>query len=122
MYDTYGGHLKEIKKPFKRKFDLEKRKKEVQVRIHKYYGSGIHYYISLAEEDNPIVTEKGYQTCWDDHEARGKRAGIKVNTPEEVDEAVKDLFKENFSDETHVLFDDAINKWSYEKWFYGEGD
>jgi len=69
---SHGGHLEEISKPHTRFFPNPYRKRKVTVTISRYYGIGLHYYVSLQEEDNPIWNGEAWQTAWDDKEGRGR--------------------------------------------------
>ena len=116
---THGGHLKDYPNPV-RVFDDTKKKREVSVSVTKFYGVGVHYYIALAEESNPIIVPNGTCLCWDDEKGRGKRKGSKISadTDTEIQEEIDRLFSENFSTKTHKLRYIDIDK----KWCYGEGD
>jgi len=118
---SFGGYLKDLSKPYKRQFPGDK-KRRVEVRVMQYYGIGIHFYVSVREEENPIWDEKEnyWTTCWDDksEETRGKRFSDRFVDYEDVEIFIKETFEKNFSQKTHLLeFDFETEK----KWFYGEG-
>ncbi len=72
---TFGGHLKDIPLPHVRYWPGSFKKKEVRIRIMRYYGAGgVHYYASLQEDSNPIWNSaEGYwQEAWDDLEGKGR--------------------------------------------------
>jgi len=74
-WSYYGGNIAELPKPRRRRYGTRKREKRpVKVSVHKYYGLGQHYWVSLHEDDNPIwdKKEKGWRFCWDDNEGKGR--------------------------------------------------
>ena len=118
---SFGGYLKDLSKPYKRQFPCD-RKREVLARVSKYYGVGVHYHISITEEENPIWDKKEncWRTCWDDKskETEGKRFDDSFIDYDGAEKWIKEIFEKNFSSKTHLLrFDFEEEK----KWFYGEG-
>lgn len=122
VYESYGGYLKDIPKPYKRKFPDE-RKRRVCVLVTQYYGIGIHFYVHIREEENPIWDEKEncWRIAWDDEseETGGKRFHKRLNTSEQVENFIKETWEKEFSEETHVL------EFQYDedkRYFYKESD
>ena len=72
---TFGGHLSELPKPHFRRFGPHrKEKRPVKVSVHRYYGIGQHYWVTLREEENPIWDAEigGWRQCWDDDKSKGR--------------------------------------------------
>ena len=53
----YGGKLKELKKPHRRKYP-GKEKRLVRISIARFAGIGVHYFVSIHEEYNYIWDKK----------------------------------------------------------------
>ena len=123
----FGGYLKEIPKPHKRKFEDKRRKREVTVTITMFFGVGKHYYVGIREEDNPIwdstVEEHGpigWHHAWDDDGKNGERFSERFTIKEDAERYIKKKFKKHFPKKTHKLVLDLIGETT--QWFYKEGD
>jgi hypothetical protein len=70
----HGGHLSDIPLPRIRRWPGCPDKRKITIRITRYYDVGIHYFLTIFEEDNPLWNEKNqeWQFAWDDKEYRGK--------------------------------------------------
>lgn len=123
IFHVFGGYLKDIPLPHKRRFPSKEEKRQVYVSISKFYGIGIHYHVSLREEDNPILdTSKEkpiWREAWDDEEGKGKHFFDKFKTDAEMEDFIKKTQKKEFPKKTHRLsFSDTVQK----RWFYRDGD
>lgn len=123
----FGGKLEDVPKPHFYLWDKLKRKREVRVRITKFYGVGVHYYADLKEEDDavwnrridpPYTKQAHWQKCWNDPKTDGRSFLRRCNTPEEAVEFVRQTQREHFPKKTHKLVEDIDRK----EWFYKEGD
>ena len=119
-------------------------KRRIDVRVMKYYGAGVHYHVSLTEEDDSfyVVLPKrlskrdrswhkpGQTFLWKPFdlpaEMRGRTAHMKFNTPDAVSRYVGRVLKLwGATDATHeVSWDNYTDevKGPAHKWFYKDGD
>lgn len=127
---TMGGLLADIPKPHVRMFPGKKRRK-VRCKISSFIGlcpDAKHFYVSLQEEDNPILNLKDetWQSAWDDPEAKGKSFGHydegvgEFLTEEDAQKAIVAIFNREFSTKTHVMVIDGYSR--KPKWAYKVGD
>ena len=131
-----GGHLKDIPLPHKRKFDDKRRRRKVSVHITTFPGAGVHYHVSLSEEDNPIWNPSkdtwkwmngsnriiGWQVAWDDEGARGRHLNsVHSKSLEEAQRWAVETFNREFDPKTHVMIDHG-HGYRKPKWYYRDGD
>lgn len=112
----HGGYLKEIPKPHRRWYN-GRRKREVKIGVHVFWGVGIHYYVTVEEDDNAIWNSKDklWQLCWDDPK-KGKRFDQKFGNIVEAREWVKKLQQKHFPKKTHKMSQDWHNlEWKSDK-------
>lgn len=127
---TSGGYLKEIPKPHKRYFDDRRRRREVTIHITIYQGIGMHYHVTLSEEDDSIWNISsseyyedevvGWQTARDDDRSKGESISEKFNTPRQAEAFVRKTLRRRFPRKTHKY----VYGWTGQsrKWFYKDGD
>lgn len=117
----WGGYLREIPKPHKRKWPESREKRTVNISCSIYSGIGKHYYVSILEEDNPIWNAKRevWQKAWDDKKGKGKSFGTRsFDSHRQAMDHIRKILAENFSPETHWFYENSTG----ETWFYREGD
>lgn len=64
---THGGYFEDLPKPWVFRFGPgSPLKRQVNVSVHRYYGIGQHYWVSIDEEDNYIwdAKEKVWRHPW----------------------------------------------------------
>lgn len=118
-----GGYLNEIPEPHIRKFPNPYSKRKVKITVSRYYGYGIHYYVSIREDDNPIWnSERNLWTrAWDDKEGEGKtdtdlyfdgddNANIRTDAYELAIGKAKMVLKRHFPDH-EVVWEDYCKDW-----------
>jgi hypothetical protein len=124
-----GGHLKDIPKPHRRKFDDKRRRRKVKYDITIFSGIGSHYYASLEEENNPIwntATDEyrggpiGWQESWDDTECKGRWLSKQCKTVEQAQAWVRNTFRREFGTKTHRLVSKMTHRTP--RWCYRDGD
>ena len=127
MISFFGGHIKDYPKAKRKYPGRTKRKVEVSARV--YYGIGMHYWITLHEEDNPIwdAKGKGWRSCWDDTEGRGAIESSPFLSMVSAKEWIAEQVKTQFPKKTHKI--GAVNfgglsEGGEKKWLgiYKEGD
>lgn len=77
-----GNSIYDIPEPHIRKWPGCKDKRQLRIQIARYYGPGVHYYVSIHQESNPIWDGRpsdydnsrpvGWTEAWDDEEGKGK--------------------------------------------------
>lgn len=130
-----GGYLEDIPEPHIRKWPGSPHKRELTVRITRYYYEGTHYYISIQEEENPLWNGTPYEhdesrpvgwvVAWDDKEAQGKtdfnfNTDTRFNYITEAKHAV-DKILENFPDH-EVIYEEYLNDSDAEMYFGKHGE
>lgn len=116
---VFGGYLKDIPKPHRRLFSDRRRKRAVRVEISRFYGIGVHYYVSLQLENNPVWNRetKTWQLAWDDTVGRGTTVTMRFNTESQAKQWVAEQ-RSKVVHRNHVFYEGLTEK----KWFYKEGD
>lgn len=101
--EIYGGHIKDYPKA-KRRFP-GKTKREVSISARSYYGIGVHYWVTMKEEDNPVwdAKEKSWRHCWDDIEARGHIESESFLSMVSAQQWIAKMQKKYFPPKTHTL-------------------
>lgn len=106
-----GGYLKELPSPpHCRFFDDKRRKRHVHVKIicyGDYGGIGVHYYVTITEDHNPIwvTNEKMWTLAWDDQKGEGKKFEQKFNTLTQAHTYVQKIVAKHFPGKTHKVLD-----------------
>jgi len=94
------------------------RKRRVTATITSYIGYGdpraCHYYISLKEEHNHFWDGTTWKQCWDEPD-NGKILEETTKSTTRAAKLVKELFKDNFDSQTHVLIIDDMCKEIFNK-------
>jgi len=106
MNEIYGGKLEEFPKQGRRRFGPKsKAKREVELSIHRYYQIGVHYWVSLHEENNPFwdAKEKAWRECWDDPEVKGEFMNFQAPSIASAKLWVKQQVKKHFPTKTHTV-------------------
>lgn len=118
MRERLGGYLKDIPKPWRRRFNDGRRKRQVQVTISKFYGIGKHWHFDLSEEDNPIwnAALKCWHTAWDDRAGRGKHVSGKRSVRPVAVAAARRMAAKHFPGRKLVPAVPGV------KWWYASGD
>ena len=106
-----GGYLKELlfSDPPRRFFDDKRRKRPVHVKIicyGDYGGIGVHYYVTVTEDHNPIWDSKQniWTSAWDDYVGEGKKFENKFNTYIAAQNYVRKVTKK-FPPKSHRILD-----------------
>ena len=99
----FGGHIKDY--PNARRMFPGKKKRLVSVSIHKYYGIGAHFHVTLSEENNPIwdAKEKGWRECWDDTKAKGRIEFTRAQSLTSARAWIEKTMAKEFPPKTHRL-------------------
>jgi hypothetical protein len=116
----FGGYLEEVPKPHKRKFDDKRRKRRVFIRITIFYGIGIHYYVDIREESNPIW-HKDKKCWWEPWDFKDDRLYFteRCLTEKDAMDYIKKMELKYFPSTTHKLIKGDLGQ---KKWNYKEGD
>lgn len=102
-----------------RKFPNKETKRLVRVSINVFYGIGVHFYVDIAEEFNPIWTNEGWTQFYEDRKGEGFWTLNKFNTIKEAKKFVQKIFRQKFSTTTHQL---VYGPTDSKKWCYKDGD
>ena len=118
-YRIIGGDLKEVPPPLVRMFPGPRRRR-VRVSIDRYDGIGVHWYVSIEEEPNPLwdSNEDAWREAYDDPGRAGKSFHGRLGSRSGAYEWVKRTCLANFGPKTH----EVSNCTRVPKWFYREGD
>lgn len=118
---TWGGKLKDIPVPHRRKYSDRRRKRLVTVKVHRYVPNP-HYFVELIEDDDPIWCQCGidedvhWHLARDDHAGKGRNfTHAKFNTSAAAYDWIRRKLKREFLN--HRVM------WQPGKatWFYREG-
>ena len=116
-----GGYLKDIPKPHRRRWpDDTEAKRCVHIRCA-MYSVGVHYWVSLEEEDNPLWnsgvyndswgdsagTIIGWQIAWDDEDARGRRFEKQTKSFAEAQHFARKVMAEHFPPDQYYVTGEA---------------
>lgn len=120
-----GGYLRDVPKPHNRKWPDSSDKRNVLVTVGVYQAIGEHYYVSIAEEHNPVWDTRdawvwgrpgeaiGWRKCWDDVEGQGKVFEGKFDLRCQADSFIQRIVSEHFPPETHRVLINAENMEDY---------
>lgn len=111
-----GGTIKEdgLKPPFIRKFDDKRRKRKVTITVTQFSCGGLHYFVTINEESNPILGKDdegnpAWRLYYDDEEKEGEYITSKFNTVKQTEsfiEEKKKLFPKNTHHHVDVDYTD----------------
>lgn len=140
-----GGRLNERRGALKlpRRFDGTE-VREVRVRVMKYYGVGVHYHVSLEEEDDAFLVtipkrptgadkrfhKPGDRFYWRPHDMphamHGRARSEKFDTPEQATAFIDATLVEwGVTPQTHsIAWDDYTEEVNAttNRWYYRDGD
>ncbi len=111
---TCGGYLKDIPKPHKRKWPGHAERRRINITVGSFgIVGGIHYYVTLREEDNPIWDStpdryskgepSGWTSAWDDDKANGRIFERKCKSLHEVARFTDLVLALNFSKDKYEI-------------------
>ncbi len=97
---AFGGTLNDIPKPHIRKF-YDYGKRRVRISIMRY-SMGLHYYVSIEEEDNPLWDTSNpkkplWRVPWKDNKGKGISIGKQFNTVLAAEHFMVQTLKKQFS-------------------------
>jgi hypothetical protein len=120
-----GGRLAGIPQPWVRLCDDLSYRRNVTVRITRFWGIGQHYTASITEEDNPILdlsdpAEPTWRRAWDDEAGKGRAFFSRRYLSETSAKrwARRTLEKEFQPAARYEVTNDTTGR----RWFYKEGD
>lgn len=129
---TIGGYLKDIPRPWRRYFDDKRRKRKLRISIGTF-SIGVHYFVTIHQEDNPIwdcrthaeerpdwkeiqETEYGnevicWHKAWDDKEGEGIHLSEKFDTQFQAKKWIDKQLKR--FPQHQVVWDSPDAEWIY---------
>jgi hypothetical protein len=136
-----GGHLKDIPLPHLRR-SPRYAPRLVRIVIQHYAGIGVHWYVDIREEHNPIwnpLTNAeahpdwdniqgtewgqeviGWQSAWDDDKGKGRTFhSPRLKSPHQAQNWIRETIAKHFQPESDYDFRDVL---AGKRWFYKEGD
>jgi hypothetical protein len=128
---SFGGKLKDIPKPYVRKFPNPHIKRQVDIEIYSWCTIGSigakHLYVVIKEEDNYIWNS--INNCWQIATDDGLGKGKKIETnfiygeqPESVREWIKKTLSKNFPKSLYLHNYKDSTKTYPSRRFYRDGD
>lgn len=128
-HSVIGGLIEDLPLPHFRRFDDKRKRRELRVSVTRFGPDGFgigpdaleggHIYVSLREEDNPILrlcpylaghTSPCWQICHDDTEGKGRFLSKRCNSESDAAHYLAVIFTKEFSLKTHKI----VNE--FEEW------
>jgi hypothetical protein len=129
-----GGYIKDIPKPHRRMFP-GKTKRKLRISVARY-SCGVHYYVTIREEDNPIWDKSlhgpgwgkeradkpiGWHVAWDDKKGKGREFEQRCNTSRAASKYIADMVAKHFPADLYEIEGDSFtNKITHQ--YKREGD
>ena len=115
-----GGHLKDIPKPHHRMYPCKNGKRPLRITVMRY-SCGVHFWVTITEDDNPIWDTSaydgtwggsegqviGWHSAWDDKEGKGRAFSEQCNTPREARIYIAKVLRENFPADQYEIKGDT---------------